>query len=248
MELIVTGLDKRFQGVDGEPDFHLELPQLAFPIGELVFLMGHNGSGKSVTVRLLSGEMQPTAGRVCIRFTEGDGHGSVARCSVVRQNPEDCLAGELTVRQNMLLRLNPTAFADYLCPYTRLKSVVSRSISKYSELSKKIDQPCRNLSTGQRQILAFLSVAAVGSPLLLLDEFLSAADTAASLLLRNLACEYARSTPACVVIVSHTPQVALDDGDRILILRAGKLVRSLSREDGDWNVRAITRLISSKFM
>jgi ABC-type sulfate/molybdate transport systems ATPase subunit len=59
MELKVTNARKTFRGSDGEPSFSLDVPQIAFATGKLTFLMGANGSGKSVFVRLLAGDLMP---------------------------------------------------------------------------------------------------------------------------------------------------------------------------------------------
>jgi putative ABC transport system ATP-binding protein len=96
-------------------------------------------------------------------------------------------------------------------------------------------QPCFNLSGGQKQTLAFLSATINNSPILLLDEFLAATDNRTSSLLREMTRNYAKESPACVLIVSHSVDIALEDADKIILLKEGKLLHSLCRGGENWN-------------
>ncbi|KPA19723.1 hypothetical protein MHK_000059 [Candidatus Magnetomorum sp. HK-1] len=62
MVIEISSLNKQFKGVDAEPDFVLDLPNIMFKTGKIVYVMGHNGSGKSIFLRLLAGEILPSAG------------------------------------------------------------------------------------------------------------------------------------------------------------------------------------------
>lgn len=241
MELILSNLRKTFEVNNGEPSFQLDLPDLTFKFGEVVFLVGQNGSGKSLTLKLIAGELQPSSKYVEISFNGKQLQSTKHSIPIVRQKAEESLALELTVEDNLLIRLKNLSFYDKIFPNLNAKSKVQKILDTYEELKRKSKQPCLNLSGGQKQTLAFLGATINSSPLLLLDEFLAATDTLTSKLLRNLAKDYAKNSPAVVLIVSHDIDTALEDADKILLLKQGNLTKILNRGDKDWNKSFLTK-------
>lgn len=248
MELVVSGLRKKYGGSEGEPAFILDLPILRVKVGQIVFILGHNGSGKSITLKLLAGEILPSENEV--RFTQGEESWTAHKRpgAIVRQRAEDSLALDLTVRENLLLRAGRTSLWDYLFPAANLNKFVQDVVNPHKELLRKLDQPCRNLSGGQRQALAFLSVTSTKFPLLLLDEFLAATDSNTSRLLLRLMKDYARLVPATVFVVSHDVPLALSEADRILILSGGQLIRDLQRDSSDWDEAVLITLLAKEYL
>ncbi|KPA11392.1 phosphonate ABC transporter ATP-binding protein, partial [Candidatus Magnetomorum sp. HK-1] len=166
------------------------------------------------------------------------------RSCIVRQKAEDNLALDLTVKENIMLRLKPNSFTNYLFPSIYFHDRINKILNNYSELKKKLNQPCKNLSGGQKQTLAFLLVTLNNSSLLLLDEFLSATDQNTKEFLNSLSQKYALKSPACVIIVSHEIELALENADRILTLKKGKLVSDINSNDPNWNKNYIKSMIS----
>ena len=231
MVIRVSGINVFFKGVGGEPDFSLEIPEIPFEIGEIVYLMGHNGSGKSVLLRTLTGEVQPREGKLIFNIDNKFLPQSAVRPRLVRQQAEDCLALDLTVEENLILRLQNTSLVDKLLPRKRLSSKAIEALDHGSILSEKLKQTVRNLSGGQRQALAFLAVSLGKSNLLLLDEFLAATDEQTTHLLLEQVNNYCKNAPASVVIASHDVDLAVRHADRILILRQGRLIKDIDNSE-----------------
>lgn len=238
MELILPSLSLNFQSSDGDPGFSLNIPSITLQTGKLTFLMGHNGSGKSLFLKLLAGE---------IRSSHRGGEGSVlpSQIAFVRQQAELSLATDLTVRENFLLRDSPSRLAEFLFPSRLLSRHVESLLTEHPELARKLDQPCRNLSVGQRQTLAFLVVSSRKSALLLLDEFLAATDRSTSRRLRRLAHGYAERTPASVIVVSHDISLSLEEADRILVFKQGNLLKDLRTGSPEWDEKHLAEYISN---
>lgn len=235
MDLRISSFGRRFGHPDSPDTFVLDVPQLTIKFGEITFLMGHNGSGKSVFLTLLAGGLEPTEGQVLLRTHAESWVPREYPVAMVRQRAEDSLALELSLRENLLLRLQPTGLMGRLWPRKQLQQKVHEIVRNYPELAKKVEQSCHELSVGQRQTLAFLAVTSQNRPLLLLDEFLSATDQSTSTHLRQLTRDYAKSKPACVFVVSHDIGLALADADRIFILQDGQFVKDIKRGSPDWN-------------
>nr|KAG5697325.1 hypothetical protein BaRGS_004991 [Batillaria attramentaria] len=132
--------------------------------GEVLGLMGHNGSGKTTTVRMMTGEIRPTCGSVVIarsqiRSNIGGGLMDVGFCPQI-----DAL-------------WEPLDLTDHLMIYAAIKGVPQRDthhIVNYFIESLKLqpyrDKPVRRLSYGTRRKLSY-AIAMLGNPkVVLLDE------------------------------------------------------------------------------
>jgi len=224
MDIVITGINKHFKGTEGEPDFKLEIEKLTLHTGEKTYLLGHNGSGKTVVLKLLSKDLAPTAGKINIKLLNDSNFNSLIKPTIIRQKAEDNLALDLTTKENLLLRIKRDKIIENFFPSRTLDNRVKPIINKHSLLVEKLEQKSVNLSSGQRQTLAFLSVASQKSKLLLLDEYLSATDYQTTELLLRLVNEYILENQASILIVSHDIDLALRHADRILILKKGKLI------------------------
>jgi putative tryptophan/tyrosine transport system ATP-binding protein len=229
---------------DGNVSFTLNVPEFVLKAGECCYVMGHNGSGKSVFLRSLSGELAPTVGHIRV-LVDGKEYDFVRNpFPVVRQNVADNLAYDLTVRENLLAKLNIESVLDRLFPAHRLSAKIEAAMSWHKALFDKLDRPSGQLSLGQKQALAFLSVSSANAPLLMLDEFLSSTDLTTSQLLRELIRAYADKVPAAVLVVSHDVSSSMRDADRIIVLKEGAFVADIRRSDERWNERAVLKLLS----
>lgn len=243
MELVITGLKKIFDSKDGEPSFELDIPRLVLTTSETTYVVGHNGSGKSVFLRLLSGEMQATGSSVAIQIERDTYSPHQLPVSLVRQKAEDNLCGDLSVEENLLLRLRPKRFTERLFPKRYLQSQITEALDGQSELTRKMKQLCSQLSGGQKQALAYFTAAAQTARILCLDEFLSSIDYSTSLALRQKTKQYATEKDACVLIVSHDLDVALADADRIIVFKKGRIITEVSKSSEYWNRAALLQMV-----
>lgn len=244
MELTITGIEKIFTAnAGGEATFHLHLPEMKFQFGSVNYIMGHNGSGKSVFLKLLSGELATSNGNIKLIAEGKEFTPSEMNIAVVRQKAEENLCLDLSVEENLLLRLPTKTWNEKLFPKKYLNQQVVSAVNGQTELGKKMKQVCLELSGGQKQSLAFFSATAHKSKVLCLDEFLSSTDYNTSQMLRQKTKEYAQENNACVIVVSHDFDVALEDAERIFILNNGKLSSQIERNSPQWNKSDLVRLV-----
>ena len=129
--------------------------------GDMLGIIGVNGAGKSTLLKAVSGVMEPSEGKICVR----------GRISALLELGSG-FDGELTVKENTYLRGAMLGYSREL-----LDSAYDKIIG-FAELSEFQDRPFKQLSSGMRARLAF-SIASLLSPdVLILDEVLSVGDGA----------------------------------------------------------------------
>ncbi|MCK5147298.1 energy-coupling factor ABC transporter ATP-binding protein [bacterium] len=243
MDIKYSNLNKSFNSVSGAPGFNLSIGEISFEIGKITYIMGHNGSGKSVLLKLLAGQYRPNKGHVKAIHKRNKWFADKHHCSIVRQNSNESLSLELTVKENIIIRQHNLSPLEKIFPLRKLNERVDFVLNDYSELDRKKDQIVSNLSGGQKQTLAFVGATISHSPQLLLDEFLSATDQSTKNNLLQYSAKFALDTPASVVVVSHDINLALSNADRIIVLKEGALIADLLAGSSSWENSYIEKLL-----
>ncbi len=178
---------------------------LALYEGEVVGLIGRNGSGKSTMGMLLSGILQPDTGRI-------ERHGRIQLLSLgIGFN------NELTGRDNVfvnaaLLGLTRRQVHEHL-----------DEIVAFAELGEFIDEPIRTYSAGMRSRLAFAIATVIQPDVLILDEVLSTGDDSFRHKAENRMREM-KGKAKCVVMVSHSAGQIKKLCNRVIWLERGHLL------------------------
>lgn len=195
----------------------LAVDDVSFQIGnhEIVGLLGHNGAGKTTVMRMLSGYLEPTAGKVSI--------GGLDLASDTRgvQQQLGYLSENLPVYPDMMV-------ADYLDYAATLKGIASqqrhqavRRAIVATDLGGRALDPIANLSRGLKQRVG-VAQAILGRPrLLILDEPTNGLDPDQTEHMRRLIRQLARH--ATVILSTHIMQEVEALCDRVLVLRNGRL-------------------------
>ncbi|WP_425375395.1 ABC transporter ATP-binding protein [Rhizobium deserti] len=216
-------VDKIDLSIDGRAI--LSEVSLSFPAGEVVALVGHNGSGKSSLLKILARQLTPTAGSVAYggralqHFPGRDFARSVAYL------PQDLGTGsEMTIRELVACGRYPWHGAlGHFSPVD--KQMVEAALAA-THIEPFADRLVGTLSGGERQRAWIAMLIAQDARCLLLDEPTAALDVAHQVevlsLVRRLAHEGGRS----VVIVLHDINMAARFCDRIHALKGGRVVAS----------------------
>jgi ABC-type Fe3+/spermidine/putrescine transport system ATPase subunit len=209
--LRLEGLVKRFDGsvaVD-----HLTL---ALQRGEMLALLGPSGSGKTTTLRLLAGFETPDEGRVLIGDEDVSRIAPVARrFGMVFQHY--ALFPHLDVGQNVAFGLESLGLRGQ-----ELDQRVARALGLVDLVGferRRIGQ----LSGGQQQRVALARALAPEPRVLLLDEPLSNLDPTLRERTRKEIRELIRRVGITTVLVTHEQDEAFELGDRVAVLREGRL-------------------------
>ena len=134
--------------------------------GELVCIIGPNGAGKSTVLRAVAGQLFPSKGR--IRFKDED----ISRTPIDQRGRQGLvfIPQGLNVFPNLSIEENLEVAGTLLGDRHLLRQRIQRVMDLYPVLGEKRDAPARELSGGERQMLALSRSIILEPDLVLLDE------------------------------------------------------------------------------
>src|SRR5437588_183450 len=218
--LEVTDLRKQF--AIGRPA--IDGVSFSVPSGEIVVLLGPSGCGKTTTLRCVAGLEHPTSGEISIA---GKIVSSPERGILVPPRSRElgmvfqsyAVWPHMTVRQNVVYPLKHRKLS---------RADARRKVDEALELvglSEYADRPVVALSGGQMQRVALARSIVYRPQLLLLDEPLSNLDAKLRLRLRDDLRVILKQTGMTALYVTHDQAEAVVLGDRIGVMRDGKLLQ-----------------------
>jgi sodium transport system ATP-binding protein len=160
----IDALTKVFPNPDGTEKVAVDHLSFCVQPGEIYGLLGPNGAGKTTTLRMVSGLLQPTSGRVLIRGADVTHH----TAEVKRQ------IGYLTANTGLYQRLTPLEVLEYFAVlYDIPKAPARRRINELVDwlgMREFLKLRCGALSTGQKQRTNIARALIADPPILILDE------------------------------------------------------------------------------
>ncbi len=191
---------------------HQVLRDISFTIhkGQAVGLIGHNGCGKSTTLKLLNRILYPDEGKIMM-------HGRISSLIELGAGFHPDMSG----RENIYI--NASIFG------LKKKEIDERlaDIIRFSELENYIDNPVRTYSSGMYMRLAFAIAINVDADILLVDEILAVGDANFQKKCFDKLDEI-KKNGATIVIVSHSMEQIKGICDRVIWIEAGRI-----KQDGE---------------
>ncbi len=234
--LSLENVSKRYPGVLALSDVSLELHA-----GEVVGVLGENGAGKSTLVKILSGAITPSAGKIVltgrpVRFASPT---DALQAGIATVFQESMLVPNLTVAENLLLGREPVV-GGWFGPLRRraLRHLAAAAIER-SGFDLDPDELVADLTRAGRQLVEFTRALDLDARIVILDEPTSAltAEETAGLF---TAVRRLTSIGATVIYITHRLDEVAEICDRVLVLRDGHLVGELA---GDAAQRDIVTLM-----
>ena len=218
----LTDITKTFPGVVANDRISLA----AMP-GEVLCLLGENGAGKSTLMSILSGIYRPDEGRILVDGRpvniDSPRHGRDLGIGMVYQHLS--LIPTLTVLENLMMGSNPGLSLDREGARTRLGE-----LSEQLGVTVDADARAGSLALGQQQQVEIIKALWKGSRVLILDEPTSMLTPQGIAELQDLLRGLKRSGLA-IIFITHKLHEAVAIGDRVAILKQGKVVGRLDPAD-----------------
>jgi phospholipid/cholesterol/gamma-HCH transport system ATP-binding protein len=203
------------------------LNQISFKIeeGEILFILGTSGTGKSVLLKNIVGLMQPDAGEIWIdgqevsQLSEDEYLPVRKKCGMVFQHP--ALFDSLTIYENVAFGLR----RHYEFDEQKISQIVKTSLAlvHLSGIEQKLPA---QISYGMQKRVSLARTVALEPRILLFDEPTTGLDPVTTSAINKLIYDLSRKLKTTSVVVSHDMKCALSIADRIIVLDKGSIVAS----------------------
>ncbi|MFD4957986.1 glycine betaine/L-proline ABC transporter ATP-binding protein [Microbacterium sp. NPDC058389] len=198
--------------------------------GEIFVIMGLSGSGKSTVIRMLNGLLAPTAGDVRVQGksvvdASAKTLRGIRRRSISMVFQHFALLPHLTVLDN-------AAYALEIQGVGRdERRERAREILGKVGLGDRVDAMPDELSGGMRQRVGLARALTAGTDILLMDEAFSALDPLIRREMQEQLIELQRELGRTIVFITHDLNEAMFLGDRIAVMRDGRIVQTGTPEE-----------------
>ncbi|HFU4025677.1 TPA: energy-coupling factor ABC transporter ATP-binding protein [Streptococcus suis] len=186
--------------------------------GEWLSIIGHNGSGKSTTVRLIDGLLEAESGDIIIsgdKLTIDNVWEKRRQIGMVFQNPDNQFVGA-TVEDDVAFGLENQGL-----PLGEMRERVQHALNLVGMADFKDREPAR-LSGGQKQRVAIAGVVALRPDIIILDEATSMLDPEGRKELIGVVQEIKEKYQVTVISITHDlDEVALSD--RVIVMKNGQV-------------------------
>ncbi len=185
-------------------------------------VMGANGAGKSLFLRLIAGLLQPDSGQLHVCTGNPSSTGDVC-ISMVFQNP---ILLRRTTFANVAYVLKQSGQSGQSGQGGHRKQAIAAKVDDALALAQLRDHaqtPARRLSGGEQQRLALARALVVCPDILLLDEATANLDPASTFIVENMVDEVSR-TGTKIVFVTHDIRQTRRVADDILFIHQGRIL------------------------
>lgn len=187
-------------------------------VGEVVCLLGPNGSGKTTTMKCICNLIRPDSGSVRVNGEDLSGNPKLlTRLGVLFEGSRN-IYPYLSSIENIRYYSRISGFQG-----RNLATVIDGLLEQYS-LSDRRDDPAYRLSMGMQQKVALCCVLAADPPILLLDEPTSGLDIQTK---REvvMAIKKMKADGKSVLLMTHQMDVAEKVADRVIVLSRGRIIK-----------------------
>jgi iron(III) transport system ATP-binding protein len=194
--------------------------------GEIVCLLGHSGCGKTTLLRIAAGVEAPTSGRVLMDGLEASGPKTFLepeKRGIGLMFQDYALFPHMTILQNIMFGLKDLSASE--------AGVAARRALSRVGLEHYANEYPHTLSGGEQQRVALARSIAPRPGVLLMDEPFSNLDRRMRDAIRDETVAILRETGATTIVVTHDPEEAMRIADRIVLMRAGRIIQQGEAEE-----------------
>ena len=227
--LVLDNIKKNYGAIEA-------LKGISFTIGrgEVVALLGDNGAGKSTLVKIISGGLEPTSGRMLFDGQEwqakSPAEAKAAGIETVYQDLSLCTNVDVVANFFMGRELTRRVMGIPVLDEKRMEAIVADALKNAGTRIPSLRTKVEHLSGGQRQAIELNRFVHWGGKLVLLDEPFAALGVDQT----RRGLDMIRAVAAQgigVVIITHIMQQAFQVADRIVVIRQGVVAGDAATRD-----------------
>jgi len=155
----VRNLSRKFDNITAVSRLNLEITR-----GEVFGLVGPDGAGKTTTLRMMCGLLDPTEGQICVAGFDVSKNPDAVKDRIGYMAQKFGLYGDLTVQENMFF------YADLFGIVRRERDELMTKLLQMTRMEPFRDRPAAKLSGGMKQKLALMCTLLHHPEILFLDE------------------------------------------------------------------------------
>lgn len=234
----MLGITKQYPGVLANDHVDLQIRR-----GSVLCLVGENGAGKSTLMKILYGLEQPDSGEIRLNGEAVVFHSSrdAIRHRIGMVHQHFMLVGELSVLENIILGMEPTAGPriDYKKARKELEE-----LSRKFNMAIPLDAPAGSLPVGLQQKVEILKAMYRGADVLILDEPTAVLTPQETRELFTVIRDLAASGHS-LILITHKLDEVMQVGDEIVVMRHGVRVASFATEETNASELAVAMVGSA---
>ncbi len=197
--------------------------------GDIIFVLGTSGTGKSVLLKNIVGLLRPDEGEIWIdneevsRLTELEYYPIRKKCGMVFQHP--ALFDSLSIYENVAFGVR----RHLKLPEDQVRARVKKSLAlvNLADIGEKMPA---EISYGMQKRVSLARTVAIEPRILLFDEPTTGLDPVTTNAVNQLIKNLSRTLKTTSIVVSHDMQCALDIADRVIVLDKGQIVEDATPE------------------
>ena len=223
----MTGITKRFPGVVALSDVQLSLRS-----GEVLALMGENGAGKSTLMKILGGAQQPDEGVIAIdgRPVVLNSVAEAKRLGIALIHQELMLAPNLDIAGNIFLGNESRAASHRFWLNRAAMHRQADQLLRRVGLAVSASTPVSRLTAGQMQMVEIAKALSQEARIIIMDEPTSSLTLGETRQLFDI-IRSLRQAGIGIIYISHRMEEVMEVADRVTVLRDGKYVGDLPRQE-----------------
>ncbi len=208
--------------------YFFALKKVSFSIREssIFGIAGANGAGKTTLIKILSGILSPTIGKIVIGGMNYEDHSKNIKQNIGITSDESFLYEELTIFENLKFYANLHLNFE--------KDNITTKINHFAKkfnLTDWIDEPVRNLSHGMKQKVELMRTLMHHPSILFLDEPFTGLDYNTTKMLINFFKELQIKENITIIITTHKIDIFQQICDELIILKRGKVNKTFTLGD-----------------
>lgn len=198
----------------------LILSNVSFSIekNEHVCIIGANGCGKSTVAKMLVGLFKPRSGSIIFNnkvIDKTNVRTLKNQTGIVFENPDNQFIG-LTAQDDIAFGLE-----NQCVPHNKMQTIIN-NVAKYVDVIDLLKSSVKDLSGGQKQLVAIASVLAMNPELIVFDEATSMLDAQAKNKINNLISSLLTKKHKTIVTITHDMDEAAK-ADKIIVMSKSKV-------------------------